>query len=52
MAVIGRFDGLHGPSSIVRRREGGLLDWMSIMRALKHERKHPVERQDRLTGEA
>jgi uncharacterized damage-inducible protein DinB/predicted RNase H-like HicB family nuclease len=47
MAAFGKLEGLPGPGSIVKKREGDLLDWMGYVRAREIERLGSLSWQER-----
>ena len=47
MAAFGKLEGLPGPGSIVKKREGDLLEWMGYVRAREIERLRSLSWQER-----
>jgi len=47
MAAFGKLEGLPGPGSIVKKREGELLEWMGHVRAREIERLRSLNQQER-----
>ena len=47
VSTLGKIDGLPGTGTLVKKREGALLDWMSYVRALEIERIRSLTAEER-----